>query len=133
MGNTIVIKNGRIVDGTGEPGFIGDIAIEDGKITAIGTHLDDGDITLDATDRVVTPGFIDPHTHYDAQITWDPYLNPSPALGVTTCIIGNCGFTIAPNRPEHRDLFMRNLTQVEGMSLEALRTGIDWSFRSFPE
>ncbi len=79
------------------------------------------------------PGIIDTHTHYDAQITWDPFANPSPALGVTTVVMGNCGFTLAPCRPADRDLTMRNLTHVEGMSLEALRAGIDWGFESFPE
>ena len=78
------------------------------------------------------PGIIDNHTHYDAQITWDPSAAPSPALGVTTAVIGNCGFTIAPCRPADRDLMMRNLTQVEGMSLEVLRAGIRWDFETFP-
>ena len=79
------------------------------------------------------PGIIDSHTHFDAQITWDPTLSPSPALGVTTAVIGNCGFTIAPCRPADRELTMRNLTQVEGMSIDALRAGIDWGFETFPE
>ncbi|TMH57662.1 MAG: hypothetical protein E6H53_12375, partial [Betaproteobacteria bacterium] len=79
------------------------------------------------------PGIIDSHTHFDAQITWDPYVRPSPALGVTTAVIGNCGFTIAPCRPADRDLTMRNLTHVEGMSLEVLREGIEWGFETFPE
>ena len=79
------------------------------------------------------PGIVDNHTHYDAQITWDPSLSPSPALGVTTAVIGNCGFTIAPCRPADRELVMRNLTQVEGMSLEALRSGIRWDFESVPQ
>ena len=79
------------------------------------------------------PGIIDSHTHFDAQITWDPYVRPSPALGVTTAVIGNCGFTIAPCRPADRELTMRNLTQVEGMSLDVLRQGIRWEFESFPQ
>ena len=79
------------------------------------------------------PGIIDSHTHFDAQITWDPTLSPSPALGVTTAVIGNCGFTIAPCRPADRELTMRNLTQVEGMSIDALRAGIDWGFETFGE
>ena len=77
-------------------------------------------------------GIIDGHTHYDAQITWDPFVDPSPALGVTTAILGNCGFTIAPCKPQDRDLTMRHLTHVEGMSLDALRAGIRWGFESFP-
>ena len=79
------------------------------------------------------PGIIDSHTHFDAQITWDPTCRPSPALGVTTAVIGNCGFTIAPCRPQDRDITMRNLTQVEGMSLDVLRQGIAWEFETFPE
>ncbi|MEQ9327252.1 MAG: amidohydrolase family protein [Rhodospirillales bacterium] len=130
----LLIRGALLHDGSGAPAARGDLAIEGGRIAAIGPDLKiDAREVIDADGLALMPGIIDSHTHYDAQITWDPYLNPSPALGVTTCIIGNCGFTIAPNRPEHRDLFMRNLTQVEGMSLEALRTGIDWSFRSFPE
>ena len=81
----------------------------------------------------LAPGIIDSHTHYDAQITWDATLNPSSSLGVSTVLIGNCGFTIAPCKPQDRELTMRNLTQVEGMSLEVLQTGIDWQFESFPD
>src|SRR5438067_369362 len=79
------------------------------------------------------PGIIDNHTHYDAQITWDPWVSPSPALGVTTAVIGNCGFTIAPCRPRDRDRVMRNLTQVEGMAIDALRAGIRWDFETVPQ
>lgn len=89
--------------------------------------------SIDADGLALAPGIIDGHTHYDAQITWDPFVAPSPTLGVTTVVIGNCGFTIAPCRPADRDLIMRNLTQVEGMSLAALRAGIRWRFESFPE
>ena len=89
--------------------------------------------TIDADGLALMPGIIDSHTHFDAQITWDPTLSPSPALGVTTAVIGNCGFTIAPCRPADRELTMRNLTQVEGMSIDALRQGIDWGFETFPE
>jgi N-acyl-D-aspartate/D-glutamate deacylase len=81
----------------------------------------------------LAPGIIDGHTHYDAQITWDPFVDPSPALGVTTAVMGNCGFTIAPCKPADRDLTMRHLTHVEGMSLDALRAGINWGFESFPQ
>jgi N-acyl-D-aspartate/D-glutamate deacylase len=88
---------------------------------------------LDAAGLVLAPGIIDIHTHYDAQLTWDPFATPFPALGVTTVVIGNCGFTIAPCRPAHRDLIIRNLTHVEGMSLEALRAGIRWDFETYPE
>ena len=88
---------------------------------------------IDADGLALMPGIIDSHTHYDAQITWDPFVRPSPALGVTTAVIGNCGFTIAPCRPQDRDITMRNLTHVEGMSLEVLRQGIEWGFETFPE
>jgi N-acyl-D-aspartate/D-glutamate deacylase len=88
---------------------------------------------IDAGGLALMPGIIDSHTHFDAQITWDPTLRPSPALGVTTAVIGNCGFTIAPCRPADREITMRNLTQVEGMSIDALRAGIDWGFETFPE
>jgi len=79
------------------------------------------------------PGIIDLHTHYDAQVTWDPTLSPSPSLGVTTVVMGNCGFGIVPSPPHLRDLIMRNLAVVEGMDLDALRTGIDWRFQSFAD
>ena len=88
---------------------------------------------MDAGGLVLAPGIVDIHTHYDAQLTWDPFATPSTSLGVTTVVIGNCGFTIAPCRPADRDLVVRNLTHVEGMSLEALRAGIRWDFESYPE
>jgi N-acyl-D-amino-acid deacylase len=88
---------------------------------------------VEADGLALMPGIIDSHTHFDAQITWDPYVRPSPALGVTTAVIGNCGFTIAPCRPADREITMRNLTQVEGMSLEVLRQGISWGFETFPQ
>ena len=88
---------------------------------------------MKADGLALAPGIIDGHTHYDAQITWDPFVDPSPALGVTTAVMGNCGFTIAPCKPADRDLTMRHLTHVEGMSLDALRAGINWGFESFPQ
>ena len=88
---------------------------------------------MDAGGLVLAPGIVDLHTHYDAQLTWDPFATPSTSLGVTTVVIGNCGFTIAPCRPANRDLVVRNLTHVEGMSLEAMRAGIQWDFESYPE
>ena len=129
----LLIKNAKIVDGTGLPSFTGDIAIEDGIIVDRGNNLGKAKSIIDAQGLTLVPGFIDSHTHYDAQLTWDPWANPSPKLGVTTVVIGNCGFTIAPCKPEHRDLTMRNLTNVEGMSLEVLRQGIVWNFETFPE
>ncbi len=112
---------------------MGDLAVKGDLIEALGRDLGDARKTLDAKGLALMPGIIDNHTHYDAQITWDPCVSPSPALGVTTTIIGNCGFTIAPCRPADRELIMRNLTQVEGMSLEVLRSGIRWDFETVPE
>ncbi len=129
----LVIRNARIFDGTGAPDVPGSLAVEDGVICAIGPDVGTGRQEIDAQGLALMPGIIDGHTHYDAQLTWDPFADPSPELGVTTAVIGNCGFTIAPCRAADRDLTMRNLTQVEGMSLDALRTGIRWDFESIPE
>ena len=129
----LVIENAMIYDGAGGPPVRGSVAVKDGRIAAVGADAGAGREVVDADGLALMPGIIDTHTHYDAQITWDPYVNPSPALGVTTVIMGNCGFTIAPCRPSDRDLVMRNLTHVEGMSLDSLRNGIDWSFESFPQ
>lgn len=122
-----------IIDGLGNPPRQGDLGVRDGRIAAIGAGIGRGHREIDAGGRALAPGIIDNHTHYDAQITWDPTAAPSPALGVTTAIIGNCGFTIAPCRPAHRDFTLRHLTHVEGMSLQALRRGVRWKFESFPE
>lgn len=129
----LVITNAHICDGLGSPLTPGSLAVRGNRIAAIGDDVGPGRDVIDADGLVLAPGIIDTHTHYDAQITWDPMVDPSPGLGVTTVVIGNCGFTIAPCRPRHRDLTMRNLVRVEGMSLQALRTGVDWSFESFPE
>ena len=129
----LVIRNALLLDGLGSPPQHGDLAIAHGSIAAIGRDLGAAQETLDAEGRALMPGIIDNHTHYDAQLTWDPLASPSPALGVTTVIIGNCGFTIAPCRPADRERVMRNLTQVEGMSLEVLRAGIRWEFQTIPQ
>jgi N-acyl-D-aspartate/D-glutamate deacylase len=129
----LVIRNALIIDGLGDTPRYGDLGVHDGRIAAIGAGVGAGRHELDASGRALAPGIIDNHTHYDAQITWDPTLAPSPALGVTTAIIGNCGFTIAPCKPTHRDLTLRHLTHVEGMSLDALRRGVRWEFESVPE
>ena len=128
-----IIDNATIYDGTGGAPRHGSVAVRDGRIAAVGAAEGQAGQRVDASGLALMPGIIDTHTHYDAQITWDPFANPSPALGVTTVVMGNCGFTIAPCRPADRDLVMRNLTHVEGMSIEALRTGIDWGFESFPQ
>lgn len=131
--NDLVIRNALLIDGLGNPARHGAIAVAGGRIFAIGDAVGRGRETVDARGLALAPGIIDTHTHYDAQVTWDPDLAASSSVGVTTAIIGNCGFTIAPCRPEDRDLVMRNLTNVEGMSLEALRAGIEWDFETVPE
>ena len=130
--NDLVIRNALLLDGLGSDPVHGDLAVKDGRIAAIGQSLS-GKETFDAAGLALMPGIIDNHTHYDAQITWDPQVSPSPSLGVTTAIIGNCGFTIAPCRPADRELVMKNLTQVEGMSIDVLRQGIRWDFESIPQ
>ncbi|HYB44348.1 MAG TPA: amidohydrolase family protein, partial [Candidatus Methylomirabilis sp.] len=132
------IANCRIIDGLGTPARDGALAVKDGRIAQISADLRGRDLgpsaeRVDAGGLVLAPGIVDIHTHYDAQLTWDPFATPSTALGVTTVVIGNCGFTIAPCRAAHRDLVIRNLTHVEGMPLEALRAGIDWDFETYPE
>jgi N-acyl-D-aspartate/D-glutamate deacylase len=130
----LLIRNALVFDGSGAPPAVQDVGVAAGRIAAIGPKLDaPAARTIDAAGLALMPGIIDSHTHFDAQITWDPTVRPSPALGVTTAVIGNCGFTIAPCRPADRELTMRNLTQVEGMSLDVLRQGIDWGFETFPE
>ena len=131
----LVIRNGTIVDGTRAAGRPGDLGIRDGSIVAIGQVEGDATEEIDATGQVVAPGFIDIHTHYDAQIFWDRGLSPSPWHGVTSVVVGNCGFGVAPTLPGHRDLILRTLENVEGMSLAALHAGLgaEWPFESFPE
>jgi len=129
----LVIDNARIIDGLGAPALEGGVAVTAGRIAAVGRNLGTARQTVDAQGLALAPGIVDIHTHYDAQLTWDPFATPSTALGVTTVVIGNCGFTIAPCRPQHRDVIMRNLTHVEGMSLDAMRAGIQWDFESYPE
>ncbi len=128
----LVITGGVVVDGSGSPGRRADVAVSGGRVTEIGAGLD-GDRVLDAAGCVVAPGFIDIHTHYDAQVFWDPALTPSCFHGVTTVVAGNCGFSIAPTRPEHRELIARTLENVEDMDVAALAAGIPWDFETFPQ
>jgi N-acyl-D-amino-acid deacylase len=128
----LVIRGGTVVDGSGGPGVTADVAVADGVIREIGPGLT-GDTELDASGCVVSPGFIDIHTHYDAQVFWDPRLRPSSYQGVTTVVAGNCGFTIAPTRPEHRDTIVHTLENVEDMDPATLTEGVVWDFETFPE
>lgn len=130
--HTIVLKGGTIVDGTGRPGFAADLAMRGDRIIAIGSNLS-GDREIDVSGLVVAPGFIDIHTHYDAQVFWDPAMTPSCFHGVTTVVAGNCGFSIAPTRPTDRDLIAHTMEKVEDMDPATLKTGIPWEFESFPE
>src|ERR1700691_1099860 len=133
MADQLVIRGGTVVDGTGGPAYAADVAIVDGRIAGIGPRLH-GERELDATGLVVAPGFVDVHTHYDAQVFWDPHLTPSSHHGVTSVIAGNCGFTIAPGGSEHAELLARTLETVEDMSFATLKAGVPWSeFTTLPE
>ena len=129
----LVIRNGTVIDGTGNPGRIADVALRDGRILTVGAVTEQCENEIDATGLVVAPGFVDVHTHFDAQVFWDTTLSPSPLHGVTTVISGNCGFTIAPLEPEHGDYMMQMLARVEGMPLTSLQEGVPWDWRTFGE
>jgi N-acyl-D-aspartate/D-glutamate deacylase len=129
----VVIRNGIVVDGTGAAGRHADVGIRDGRIVGVGNVDERAHRVLDAGGRVVCPGFIDVHTHLDAQAFWDPLVSPSPLHGVTTAIAGNCGFTIAPLSAATGDYLMPMLARVEGMPLESLRTGVPWDWSSTAE
>jgi N-acyl-D-aspartate/D-glutamate deacylase len=132
----LCVSGATIVDGTGAPSYRGDIGVRDGRIVSIappGTLADEADETLDATELVVCPGFVDLHTHYDAQLFWDPFASPSNVHGVTTVIGGNCSFGLAPLHVGDADYTRRMLAKVEGMPLNALEEGVTWSWHSFGE
>lgn len=135
MDYDLKIVGGTIVDGSGREGYRGDVGIKDGRIIALGNASGDATRIIDAGGLVVSPGFVDIHTHYDAQVLWDSMLSISPWHGVTTAVMGNCGFGVAPMRPADRQGIMRTLEKVEGMSYEALEAGLglDWPFESYPE
>jgi len=127
----LVIRNGLVIDGSGAPGKVADVAILDGRIAAIGVVEGAARREIDASGLAVAPGFVDVHTHYDAQVFWDPALSPSCFHGVTTVVAGNCGFSIAPLTPESSPYLLRMLARVEGMPVDSLTEGVPWNWRSF--
>ena len=133
MGYDVLIKNGTLIDGTGSPARHGSIAITNGQIVEVGDIDSGATQIIDADGAVVAPGFIDPHTHYDAQICWDGAVTPSSWHGVTSVVVGNCGVGIAPCRPESRDIAMHDLVNVEAIPYDVLEEGITWDWETFPE
>ena len=127
----LIIRNAQVFDGTGIAPVLGDVAVSNGRISQIGHITDLSHETIDAQGLALMPGIVDLHTHYDAQVTWDRTMSPSPALGVTTAVIGNCGFGIAPCPAPLQETMLKNLSVVEGMDLNSLLTGVNWEFESF--
>ncbi|MDP6952613.1 MAG: amidohydrolase family protein, partial [Alphaproteobacteria bacterium] len=133
MAYDLLIKNGTVIDGTGAAAVRGDVAVKDGRIAEIGRISGGADTVIDAADCVIAPGFIDPHTHYDAQICWDNAITPSSWHGVTSAVLGNCGVGIAPCLPSAREIAMRDLVNVEAIAYDVLEEGITWDWESFPD
>jgi N-acyl-D-amino-acid deacylase len=129
----LVIRNARIVDGTGAPASSGDVAVDGGRIVSVGARAGAGHREIDAAERLLTPGWVDVHTHYDGQVSWDPYLTPSSWHGVTTVVMGNCGVGFAPVRPGSEDFLIRIMDGVEDIPGAALAEGIDFRWESFGE
>jgi len=133
MAYDLVIKNGTIVDGTGAPRYRADVGIAEGKVAEIGKVTEPAKRTIDASDLIVAPGFVDPHTHYDAQICWDPLLTCTSWHGVTSVVMGNCGVGIAPCKPDVREVAAWDLVNVEAIPFDALNKGVTWDWTTFPE
>jgi N-acyl-D-aspartate/D-glutamate deacylase len=133
MSYDLVIRNGLVIDGTGKPRYRADVAIANGKVAEIGKVREGAKRTIDADGLVVAPGFVDPHTHYDAQICWDGAVTPSSWHGVTSVVMGNCGVGIAPCKPAAREIAMRDLVNVEGIPFDVLNKGITWDWETFPQ
>jgi N-acyl-D-amino-acid deacylase len=129
----LIIKNAFIVDGSGTPGFKGDVAVLGDTIAAVGEIDGSAKETLDAKGALLTPGWVDHHTHYDGQVTWDPYFTPSGWHGVTTVVMGNCGVGFAPCKAEQRDWLVQVMEGVEDIPGSALHEGIQWGWETFPE
>ncbi len=129
----LLIKNGRIVDGSGNPSYRGDVAVQDGKIVEVGKASGTAHRTIDAAGLAVAPGFIDNHTHYDAQVTWDPLCTSSCYHGVTSVIMGHCGLALAPAREHDQDTLAQMLSRIEAIPIEALRAGTKWSWETIPQ
>src|SRR5271170_6520005 len=133
MSLDLIIRNGTVIDGTGEPRYRADVAIAQGRIVAVGKVSDGADRVIDGSDLIVAPGFIDPHTHYDAQICWDPLITCSSWHGVTSVVMGNCGVGIAPCKRKFRETATWDLVNVEGIPFDVLAKGIRWEWESFPQ
>jgi len=133
MSYDLLIKNGTVVDGTGAPQYRADVAVANGKIAEIGKITEGAKKVIDASDLIVAPGFVDPHTHYDAQICWDPLITSSSWHGVTSLVMGNCGVGIAPCKPEAREIAAWDLVNVEAIPFDVLTKGITWDWETFPE
>ncbi|WP_225007310.1 N-acyl-D-amino-acid deacylase family protein [Novosphingobium percolationis] len=129
----LVIRNGRVVDGSGMPAFNADVAVKDGRIARIGRVDEPARRVIDASGKVVAPGFIDPHTHFDAQLLWDGYAKPALSHGVTTVVAGNCSLSLAPLKAEHRMKLVGMFNQIEEMPLKAFKEGVVWDWESFSE
>ena len=129
----LIIRNGTIHDGTGAPGRVGDVAVKDGRIVALGTVEGDAAQEIDATGRIVTPGFVDVHTHFDGQVTWESRLSPSSGHGVTTVVMGNCGVGFAPCRPDQRETLVKLMEGIEDIPEVVMVEGLPWNWETFPE